>query len=59
MYVHVPSYTCIKNVHEHVQYMYRGLYCTCVICWQLLRNQNVKGPYLEAEVVEEVMGWLG
>ena len=29
------------------------------ICWKLLSNQNFKGPYLEAEMVEEVMGWLG
>jgi len=25
----------------------------------LLSDHNFKGPYLEAEVVEEVMGWLG
>ena len=32
---------------------------TCTgICWLLLGNQNFKGPYLEAEVVEEVTGWL-
>ena len=29
------------------------------ICWKLLSNRNFNGPYLEAEVVEEVMGWLG
>ena len=29
--------------------------CTCTyICWQLLSYQNIKGPYLEAKVVEEV-----
>ena len=34
--------------------------CTCMYsCWKLLSNRNFKGPYLEAEVVEEVMGWLG
>ena len=40
--------------------------CTCIyvhtctyVCWNLLSNHNFKGPYLEAEVVEEVMGWLG
>ena len=43
MYVLAQSYICV--------YMY--------ICWKLLSNQNFKGPYLEAEVVEEVMGWLG
>ena len=31
--------------------------CTCTyICWKLLRN---RGPYLEAEVVEEIVWWLG
>ena len=44
----------------HVQctiYMYM---CKCTyICWQLLSKQNFKGSYLEAEVVEEIMGWLG
>ena len=43
--------------------------CTCMymytctlymyVCWQLLSNQKFIGPYLEAEVVEEIMGWLG
>ena len=28
-------------------------------CWLLLGNQDFKGPYLKAEVIEEVMGWLG
>ena len=28
-------------------------------CWLLLSNQHFKGPYLVAEVVEEIMGWLG
>ena len=27
--------------------------------WKLLSNQNLKGPCLEVEVVEEIMGWLG
>ena len=39
-----------KNVHVFV--------CTC-ICWLLLSNQNFKSPYIKAEVVEEVMRWLG
>ena len=34
-----------------IMYMY--------ICELLLSNQNFNGPYLEAEVVEEVIGWLG
>ena len=34
-----------------IKYMY--------IYWLLLSNRNFKCPYLEAEVVEEVMGWLG
>ena len=31
------------------------------IYWKLLSNQNIKGPYmyLEAEVVEEIIEWLG
>ena len=33
--------------------------CSTLICYLLLSNQNFKGPYLEAEVVEEVVGWLG
>ena len=57
-----------KKVFVHA-YMYKhewSLACTCMyvcmyvcmyICWQLLSNQNFKGPYLKAEVVEEVMGW--
>jgi len=43
------SYIVCRDVP--VKYMY--------ICWQLLSNQNFKGPYLKAEVVEEIMGWLG
>ena len=36
------------------------LYYACMyICWKLLSNRNFKGPYLKAEVVEEIMGWLG
>ena len=38
------------KVHVHVC-MY--------ICWLLLSNENFKGPYLKAEVVEEIMGRLG
>ena len=42
--------TCNYNIHA----------CTCqYVCWKLLSNQSFKGSYLEAEVVEEVMGWLG
>ena len=29
------------------------------MCWLLPSNQNFKDPYLEPEVVEEVMGRLG
>ena len=36
----------------------RPLHIT-VHVYLLLSNQKFKGPYLEAEVVEEVMGWLG
>ena len=39
--------------------MYMYMYMYMYICWLLLSNQNFKGPYLEAEVVEEIMGWLG
>ena len=57
------------HIHVYVYHINLCLY-TCVhvrvdcthgiaYCWLLLGNQNVKGPYLEAEVVEEVMGWLG
>ena len=28
-------------------------------CWLLLGNLDFEDPYLEAEVVEEVIGWLG
>ena len=38
------------KVHVHVC-MY--------ICWLLLSNENFKGPYLKAEVVEEIVGRLG
>ena len=30
-----------------------------VYMYLLEATKNFKGPYLEAEVVEEVMGWLG
>ena len=29
------------------------------VYWMLLGNQNLKDPYLEAEVVVVIMGWLG
>ena len=57
--------TCtVRSVHDMLYctlrqrflYMYKYMYW---ICWKLLSNQNFKGPYLEAEVVEEVIGWLG
>ena len=52
------------HVHVHVCCMYLTLFIHVplsnkYICWKLLSNRNFKGPYLEAEVVEEVMGWLG
>ena len=31
----------------------------CIVCMFVSCCQNFKGPYLEAEVVEEVIGWLG
>jgi len=45
-------------------YMYMNIIIcvarTCgYTCTLLLSNQNFKGPYLEAEVIEEVIGWLG
>ena len=40
---------CI-HVHVHVR---------ICICWLLFSNQNFKGPYLKAKVVEEIVGWLG
>ena len=41
--------------HNVCTYMYMYM----CMCWKLLSNRNFKGPYLEAEVVEGVMGWLG
>ena len=43
------------NTSSYIMYMYMYTY-TCLL---LLSNQHFKGPYLEAEVVEEVIGWLG
>jgi len=57
---HTQSYCSRRHKHTHAQVKNNA--CTCTLfCWLLLGNQNVKGPYmyLEAEVVEEVMGWLG
>ena len=49
----------ISNTHNCSKCL-TELIPTCKLtCWKLLCNQNFKGPYLEAEVVEEVMGWLG
>ena len=45
--------------HMGSVYMYMCMYVCIHVCWWLHSNQNFKGPYLEAEVVEEVMGWLG
>ena len=38
-------------------YMYMYIVCTFVGC--CLATKVLIGAYLEAEVVEEVMGWLG
>ena len=45
------GWKCVMYVHVHVHDTH--------ICYLLLSNQNFKGAYLEAEVVEEVIGWLG
>ena len=39
-------------------YMYTDVQYMCT-CWLLLSNQSFIGSYLDTEVVEEVMGWLG
>ena len=49
--------TCMcPHTHMHT-YMYIRTYIHT--CWLLLSTQNFKSPYLKAEVVEEIMGWLG
>ena len=43
----------ISNTHNCSKCL-TELIPTCKLtCWKLLCNQNFKGPYLEAEVVEE------
>ena len=54
----------VEELLIQVQYTCKMFMYVCVcmymyICWLLLGNQHFKGPYLEAEVVEEATGWLG
>ena len=51
------DHLCYKtSTHTHTQPVTLYIY-TCKLC--MLSNQTFRGPYLEAEVVEEIMGWLG
>ena len=58
-------YTCVSTCTYVYEYMYMYM-CMCTrvcmymhICWLMLSNQNFYGPYLKAEVVEIIVGWLG
>ena len=54
----LPSDVLITNHFVLMYIVHVHVWCTYLSHILLLSNQNFKGPYLEAEVVEEVIGWL-
>ena len=68
VHVHVDATTCILWMACKLHVC--TCTCTCILYiivligmhelhWRMLGNQSFKGPYLKAEVVEDVTGWLG
>ena len=56
----ISVHTCLLLSNFQIHISHSKSSCTCSYLVNVfVSNQNFKDPYLEAEVVEEVIGWLG